>query len=106
MIKKTRLRVSRDCTSSFVIAVCFKGTPHPSRFPRLPAGRLIGSPKGASSKARQFGFRPIGYADLSGRLPKGVGQEAFWGARQSRADRAARAVRPIKKASLEAAGHY
>ena len=33
-------------------------------------------PKGASSKARCIGFRPIGYADLLGRLPVGVGQEA------------------------------
>jgi hypothetical protein len=36
------------------------------------------------------GFRSIGYADLLGRLPEGVGQEAFWGARQSRADRGAK----------------
>ncbi|MBA4395424.1 MAG: hypothetical protein C0407_17885, partial [Desulfobacca sp.] len=48
-------------------------------------------------------------ADLSGRLPEGVGlgafskarrfgfrMEAFWGARQSRADRAARARRPSR----------
>ncbi|MBA4395223.1 MAG: hypothetical protein C0407_16860 [Desulfobacca sp.] len=37
----------------------------------------------AFSKARPFGFRPIGYAGLSGRLPEGVGQEAFWGARHT-----------------------
>jgi len=30
------------------------------------------------------GFRPIGYADLLGRLPEGVGQEAFFLGRQSR----------------------
>ncbi|MBA4391918.1 MAG: hypothetical protein C0407_00030 [Desulfobacca sp.] len=42
-------------------------------FARLPADRLFGYHMVASSKTRRFGFRPIGYADLSGRLPEGVG---------------------------------
>jgi hypothetical protein len=32
----------------------------------------------------RFSSRPIGYADLLGRLPKGVGQGASFGDRQSR----------------------
>ncbi len=43
---------------------------------RLPADRLFGHRMVASSKARRFGFR----------------MEAFWGARQSRAERAARSL--------------
>jgi hypothetical protein len=65
---------------------------------RLPADRLCRSfgetPKrsrtGSLFKSSAYGIRPIGYADLLGRLPKGVGQDAFSGARQSRAGRAAR----------------
>ncbi len=54
------------------------------------------------------GIRPIGYADLLGRLPKGVGQDASClarrigsqegassKARRSRADRAAESSNPI-----------
>ena len=33
--------------------------------------------RGTFSIARRFGSRQIGYADLSGRLPEGVGQGAF-----------------------------
>ena len=59
-------------------------------------GRLIGSLKGASSKARRFGFQ----VEASSKARHiGFRMEASWGARQSRADRAVRAARPKQEAS-------